>query len=761
MEFAQLHHDALWVLDEVQLMDVGLATSVQLQAFRREDAPRARRPVVSWWMSATMQDAWLETCVDFAAEVPDLARTAIEDRERTGALWEVTKSVEVTSIPRTTDSDCKAWAERVVAEHRGGVTLVVANTVDSACALHSQIQAKLASGAKTDVRLVHSRFRGLERATWREQFLHREACRPDSDRIVIATQVVEAGVDMSADVLVTELAPWPSLVQRFGRCARYGGAGRILVVERFHSDASCAAIEVKKETDRGEKRKEDDLKTSLPYEPADVAAAAGAVREIQGADPQALEVFEASLEAERRAALYPYEPLHVLTRRELDDLFDTGPDLTGADLDISRFIRTGDERDVGVWWWRIEGDSPPRDRQPSRELVCPVPIGRARDWLKPKGGDDHEATAKLRAWVWDYLDGWWRPLCDRDVYPGQVILVDSAEGGYDATVGFTGRKRGKNEPSVPTPDKLDAPSASLRADLAQDHDDLSVSPYKTIATHGAEAADMARSLGSSLGLSAEAVRLLDLAARVHDLGKAHPVFAAAIKNKGSFTARHDLAKAPDGCWHGVRGLYEHDPGSGKRRGFRHELASTLGLFELLWRVSPDHPALLGTHRELLTAAGLDAQMPTSSETSASPTGFVADLVQLTAAQFDLVAWLVCTHHGKVRATWQSTPSDQDFVDRDERGQPLRGVREGDVLPATALTGGDGRTAELPALGLHLDPAALGLSTRYGSSWVERVARLRREHGPFVLAYLETLLRVADVRASRLETPDPLLQEDPS
>jgi len=34
MEFGLLNQDALWVMDEVQLMDVGLATSAQRQAFR-------------------------------------------------------------------------------------------------------------------------------------------------------------------------------------------------------------------------------------------------------------------------------------------------------------------------------------------------------------------------------------------------------------------------------------------------------------------------------------------------------------------------------------------------------------------------------------------------------------------------------------------------------------------------------------------------------------------------------------------------------
>lgn len=52
-----------------------------------------------------------------------------------------------------------------------------------------------------------------------------------------------------------------------------------------------------------------------------------------------MESHEESLSPERRVRLYPYAPAHLLLRREFDELFDTTPDLTGADLDISRFIR--------------------------------------------------------------------------------------------------------------------------------------------------------------------------------------------------------------------------------------------------------------------------------------------------------------------------------------------------------------------------------------------------------------------------------------
>lgn len=47
MEFGALHSDALWVFDEVQLMGVGLATSTQLEAFRRSRANAGLRPTFS------------------------------------------------------------------------------------------------------------------------------------------------------------------------------------------------------------------------------------------------------------------------------------------------------------------------------------------------------------------------------------------------------------------------------------------------------------------------------------------------------------------------------------------------------------------------------------------------------------------------------------------------------------------------------------------------------------------------------------------
>lgn len=85
------------------------------------------------------------------------------------------------------------------------------------------------------IMLLHSRFETPHRQV--KEALLRELCGPDSSDnglslIVVATQVVEVGLDISSEVLHTELAPAASVIQRAGRCARYAGEhGRIYVYQ--------------------------------------------------------------------------------------------------------------------------------------------------------------------------------------------------------------------------------------------------------------------------------------------------------------------------------------------------------------------------------------------------------------------------------------------------------------------------------------------------------------------------------------------------
>ncbi len=78
MHFGLLNNDCLWVLDEIQLMGVGLATSAQLQAFRRHFG--AYGEVKTIWMSATLLPEWLRT-VDFREQVPALRTLRLSDAD--------------------------------------------------------------------------------------------------------------------------------------------------------------------------------------------------------------------------------------------------------------------------------------------------------------------------------------------------------------------------------------------------------------------------------------------------------------------------------------------------------------------------------------------------------------------------------------------------------------------------------------------------------------------------------------------------------
>lgn len=737
MEFGLLNHDALWVLDEVQLMDVGLATSAQLQGFFDEDSPLGHRPRLSWWMSATLQPAWLHS-VDTASRHGDWVDrpTTLEPAARSGGPAAVPKSLTIDHIAL---ADHASFAQRCLDAHHaeqdgpfGRITLVVCNTVERACQTYDAI-VKLKPDA--DVELVHSRFRPFERASWTSRFLVRAACRSGANRIVVATQVVEAGVDISSGSLVTELAPWSSLVQRFGRCARYEGSGRVVVVDRGRDEKAAAPYAVDQLD--GAMRALDGLTTGA----ADVGIAS-------------LEAYEESLSVQQLIALYPYEPQHLLIRRELDELFDTTPDLTGADLDISRFIRSGDERDLSVFWREVpkprKGEprpAPPADWRPAREELCSVPFLRAQEWLCGKATKTaHKPRLRpgVRAWIWDWIDGEWVEADRAALIPGRIVCVAADVGGYRPERGFDPES---STPVVPVPASL-AWDPQEPADGQEDSEELSASAYKTIATHDREVGELSRTVAAEVGLSPRLTEILTLAGRWHDLGKAHPAFQNVIR-AAERPPRGDLAKAPSKAWARPITYPVHD--RDHRRGFRHELASCLALFGVLRRYAPDHPALLGPWAEVLGLTGL-GDVPAPLAGSAAASSLEQAVLRCTAEEFDLLAYLVLAHHGKVRLSLHAGPKDQSYVDGDGRGLPIRGVRDGDVLPGIELEPGE----VLPDLQLSLAPATLGLSEITGRSWRERTTALMRTYGPAGLAWLEALLIAADRRASKLTTSDPLL-----
>ena len=102
----------------------------------------------------------------------------------------------------------------------GGKVLWVVNTV-SRC---QDIARQLGKAGGTQSICYHSRYRLADRKQRHEEAI--AAFRSPSPALLVATQVCEMSLDLDADVLITEIAPVPSLIQRFGRCFRRPVAGR-------------------------------------------------------------------------------------------------------------------------------------------------------------------------------------------------------------------------------------------------------------------------------------------------------------------------------------------------------------------------------------------------------------------------------------------------------------------------------------------------------------------------------------------------------
>ena len=94
--------------------------------------------------------------------------------------------------------------------------------------------------------LLHSLFTAEDRKRQLEKLRQLESS--GIPHVVVATQVIEAGVDITSDLIITELAPASSLIQRFGRFLRWPG-------ESCSDPGKCAYVwYVHEELNRGEEK---------------------------------------------------------------------------------------------------------------------------------------------------------------------------------------------------------------------------------------------------------------------------------------------------------------------------------------------------------------------------------------------------------------------------------------------------------------------------------------------------------------------------
>jgi CRISPR-associated endonuclease/helicase Cas3 len=684
VHFALLHNDAFWVFDEVQLMGPGLPTSAQLEAFRR--ALGVPTPSRSLWVSATLARDWLAT-VDFN-DVQKLGAHQLSAQERRDSA--VRKRREAVKRLRRCDVSLEgisksqvgeyaaALAERVRKAHlAGSTTLVILNTVERAQAVYRALQTGRgrAHGKQTgsvtaagdsgpELVLVHSRFRGPDR---RDREARLTAPVPAAGRIVIATQAVEAGVDMTSRTLYTELAPWSSLVQRFGRCNRYGECND-------HGGAEVIWIDLA-----------GDAEVSRPYDSGALKAAREKLVKLASASPAALPP------ADDQAPLHP-----VIRRKDFLDLYNTDPDLSGFDVDIAPYVRDADDADA-LLFWRDFGADPndPMQPPPTRDELCRASIGK--DAVPALLG----RLEAGQAWRWDPLLRRWQRHGKNDrLRPGLILMLSVEAGGYRPDLGFSATENGRVEPLVSKGQSSEEPEG-----YGADPRSL-LQCAIPLSRHLADVEEEARRLCEALLIHGEDADAVTNAARWHDLGKAHDAFDAMLREAHRQGTGAELG---EGFWAKAGRIADRKPRRPRyvvrdgereieRKHFRHELASAL--------------------------AWLHAQRYADDP------------------RINLIAYLIAAHHGKVRLSLRALPDETE--PRDGR-LFARGVWDGDVLPQVAFMDG----TVFQETKLSLDLMRLGESA-HGPSWTTRTRRLLADLGPFRLAWLEALVRIADWRATRKE-----------
>jgi CRISPR-associated endonuclease/helicase Cas3 len=575
--------------------------------------------------------------------------------------------------------DYRAIAASALERHTHGTrTLVVLNTVDAAQEVYRQLR-----DGPVDVTLLHSRFRAIERA---EQLS--AITGQDGDLMVVATQVVEAGIgDLGAALLITEAAPWASLLPRARHRDRSGGPGEVLWVPP---------------------------PVALPYAQDDIDAVSAELvrldgKRLTGEELAARDAFlRSSRDGDHRAVIQP---------GEFVALFDTSTYLSGGDVDIASYVLDTEDLDVEVAWatWTPGEDGAPNPevRHPAPEYRCRVPIG-----------DAVEFAGNRTVWRFDHATDRWIPLTQQALSrPEELLLVNAADGGYDPEMGFAPRRREPvaDSPELLTPEEAEraaaaAKAAELAARVAEELDtavaaasiDIAPRRWQSLDEHSEQVRDQAAALLAALAPSIPpaAVAAVVVAGYLHDVGKAHPTWQDALCALADDDDQDKIADGRPWAKSGTTsksGRLEFAGGPG----FRHELASLIIL---------------------------DGPLPSLLAASPDP---------------DLTRFLVLAHHGRLRV--RVNDRDERVVSAALPDDPATLRPNHEALGRNILGLAQGATTDIPPM---LGQPATTLTVDLGQfraegerSWTMTALALVDKYGPFALAYMETVVRMADWRAS--------------
>lgn len=764
MHFGVLNNDSHWVLDEVQLMGPAVWTSAQLDWMRRLRFGTVF-PCSTTWMSATVGANFLDTRDrrDAGLVAPHPLQIDDEDRAHPAAKvrLESRKSIEMfqrtvaapapnkaarrgavatgskkgkTNKNRSGAADPGAIAEAVSEAHAAGtLSLVVCNTVRTAQRIFAALPAGIPS------RLITSRFRPDDRAEAEDTLQRFEEVRkaasgggPVSGNpglICVSTQVVEAGVDISARRLWSEVAPWPSIVQRLGRLNRDGldnEAARAMFFGPFDDREGLDKARVG------------------PYERMSLEDA----RQLLDAlipMSQRMPSREAIAELERgqlgdlvKKALAA-APAPLPRAVDVHGLFATERDLYGGFTDVSPYVRDADPNaDVSVFWREFKAplrddalEGAPFDPRES----CPVPVHALRQLL-----------VKAHAHVWDPDARRWQKTRADALRPGMVVMLAGSSGGYRRDLGWTG------EPSDRL-DDLEAPGPGAGA-YGDDPRSQSIEGWVPLRAHLFDAERQARALVEGLGLEESLARAATMAAREHDIGKAHPQWHASLGKPSDdatlwakFPAQIDVTLELGATEQAVfdwLSSREKEPEI-LSRGVRMRIALNAKL--TVAERADFHAACQVRVTQVQLRPGMRHE---AASALAMMHRYVRDEADFPA----LAVYLAAAHHGKVRTHLRARGRDGDDVCGVPRSStPLSLDIARPLEFRCAADGAEGKFTEegfvLECPGWTAIVSDLLGPPRPDRPWDTGSVPMDepRNLGPFRLAYLETLVRIADWRAS--------------
>lgn len=765
MHFALLNNDCLWILDETQLMGSGLWTTAQLD-WMRQDRFQSFKPCVSWWMSATLGDEFLKTKDRCEAEIllPELPLALSPEEESSLPILKATRPVknyDESSMPGASgkvgkkdgeENYFQRLAQSIVNEHLAGrLTLAVCNRVAHAQSLKKAIQNRHAqiSSSNGDVLLLTSRFRLKDRKAALKKVVAFEEARkkgqPHPGVILVSTQVIEAGFDVSAARLWTEAAPWPSFVQRLGRLNRDG---------KLNGDAKAFVFEVPAQQRDSGPYDEEDLKTGREI--------VSALKELCVEKPdlparQAFIDLAKTTEVAKKIskALKP-KPEPFPRASDVHGLFSTEPDVFGGFTDISPWVRNIEKTaDVTVFWRKFDPDKEDPNSGEGhglqRDELCPVSVWRLREFLKDS----------QKAWFWEPKKKCWEAMRSDDLCPGMTLMLPAAYGGYETALGWTGNPRSKIDENIPPPGPFEDKEYEDRESITGN--------WVSLETHLSDTRNAAERISASLNLGEAKSKCLIHAAELHDIGKSLDRWQGKLPCPRP--KENDLyAKSPDELVVNVTKLsdktreecLERIRKDRNQTIFKTELRTVAESISLHVQVSlrPSRPTMdelcklvgerpkikpfrPGFRHEVASALAMWRQYYRNE----APPDFPA-----------LAIYIVAAHHGKVRTVLGANPH---FDKPNICGIPIDDSTPLPWNPAWTLdfeAANDGASGEFDADDAFIfkAPGWSGLVADLLGGWEKNAPKRtcgavaeNEPHslGPFALAYFETLIRAADGRAS--------------